>query len=338
MTTNLVILIHGMTPLPGPMTQDACYDALWTALTDLRPELGRRIAGPPIKVEWGHERPGEPAPVRADHQLTLAEQFILDRVGYANVERVSDPGNRLQTDIGIPGVHWALGKIRESVILFGLADVVYYCSRDGETRVRQQVYEQVLSRLQPYVDKGPVRLHLFAHSLGVAIAHDFLYGLFNRDPDYCPGFVKEKQGSSEEAEQRFLRWRKKAQAGELSLGGFAAAASQLPLLLMRSQKIVTTFYDAKRASNAGQKPIGVDPRDIGIAQSARPQWTIFYDTDDLLGFPSRGLYTLPDGSAHPAIVDCQVNTGWEPMSAHLRYWQHTKVIEETARLFASWTE
>jgi hypothetical protein len=289
-------------------------------------------------VEWGHELPGQAAPVRADHQLTLAEQFVLDRVGYANVARASANGNRLETDIGIPGVHWALGKIRESVILFGLADVVYYCSQNGEARVRQQVYEQVLGRLQPYIDKGPLRLHLFAHSLGVAIAHDFLFGLFNRDPDYCPGFVKDKQGSSEEAERQFMMWRQKAQSGDVTLGGFAAAASQLPLLLMRSQHVVTTFYTAKRAQNAGQRPIGVDPADIGIKQTARPQWTVFYDTDDLLGFPSRGLYTLPDGNDHPAIVDFQVNTGWEPMTAHLRYWQHTTVIEETAKLFDAWTD
>jgi hypothetical protein len=334
MTTNVVILIHGMTPLAAPNAQDACYDAFWRALTDIRPELRRRVDGAPIKVEWGHERPGETAPVRADHQLTLAEQFVLDRVGYSNVERVHDPGNRVTADIGIPGVHWALGKIRESVILFGLGDVVYYCSRDGEARVRQQVYEQVIARLEPFIHHKSVRLHLFAHSLGVAIAHDFLFGLFNRDPQYCPGFVKEKQGSSEEAERRFLEWRSKAQSGQLSLGGFAAAASQLPLLLMRSQHVVTTFYEAKRATDAGRTAIGIDARDIGIA---RPQWTSFYDTDDLLGFPSRGLYTLPDGSSHPAIVDFQVNTGWEPMSAHLRYWQHTAVVEETAKLFEAWT-
>ena len=338
MTTHLVILVHGMVPIPGPMSQDANYDAFWQAVTEARPELLQRIDGAPIRVEWGHERPGEQAPVRDDHQLTLAQQFVLDRVGYPNVERVLDPGNQLQVDIGIPGLHWAIEKVRESIVLFGLGDVVYYCSADGEARVRQQVYEQVLGRLQPYCEKGPVRLHLFAHSLGVAIAHDFLFGLFNRDPAYQPGFVKDRQGSSEEAHRRFMYWRKKAQSGDLQLGGIASAASQLPLLLLRSQRVVTTLYEAKRATLADKKAIGIDARDIGILQAERAQWTIFYDTDDLLGFPSRGLYTLADGRAHPAIVDCQVNTGWEPLTAHLRYWQHPKVTHETAKLFAAWTE
>jgi hypothetical protein len=327
-----------MVPIPGPIDQDATYDPFWNALLDARPELGRRVDGAPIKVEWGHERPGEEPPVRDDHRLTLAEQFVLDRVGYQNVERVHEPGNRLEPDMGVPGVHWAIGKIRESIVLFGLGDVVYYCSADGEARVRQQVYEQVLGRLQPYYEKGPVRLHLFAHSLGVAIAHDFLFGLFNRDPAYVPGFVEDRQGSSEEQHRRFMQWRKKAQKGELQLGGFASAASQLPLLLLRSQRVVTTFYEAKRAAGADQKPVGLDARDIGILQAERAQWTIFYDTDDLLGFPSRGLYTLPDGRTHPAVVDRQVNTGWEPLSAHVRYWQHPKVTEETANLFTAWTE
>src|SRR6185503_16250772 len=67
MTTHLVILVHGMVPIPGPMSQDANYDAFWKAATEARPELLRRIDGAPIGVEWGHERPGEQAPVRDDH-------------------------------------------------------------------------------------------------------------------------------------------------------------------------------------------------------------------------------------------------------------------------------
>jgi hypothetical protein len=338
MATNVLILIHGMVPEPEPKSQDATYDAFWTAIREARPELGGRMKV--VKVEWGHELPDDPPPVRDDHQLTLAEQFAFDRVGYHNVRKVQDPNNVVRSgvryDIGIPALHQLITGIRETVLLFGLSDVVYYCSPDGEARVRQEVYEQVLDHLQAHVDEERVRLHVFAHSLGVTIAHDFLFGLFNRDTSYTPGFVRDRQGSSEEAHHRFMRWREKAQAGRVELGGFAAAASQLPLLLMRKQGLVRKLYQAKQASNAGQRPVGVDAADIGIRAGDKTQWKLFYDTDDLLGFPSRGLYTLPDGRPHPAIMDFQVNCGVEPFGAHVGYWTDHTVIHEAAQLFAEW--
>src|SRR5206468_2745352 len=142
----------------------------------------------------------------------------------------------------------------------------------------------------------------FAHSLGVTIAHDFLFGLFNTE--HAPHFVTQKQGSAK-ATSWFRAWRKKAQAGELKLGGFACAASQLPLMVMRKQALVTRLRNSQ----------GIDPRDIGVLATGGIQWKIFYDIDDVLGFASRGLY-----SPNNAIMDIQVNCGGTPQDAHGGYW------------------
>ena len=92
--------------------------------------------------------------------------------------------------------------------------------------------------------------------------------------------MKDRQGSNDEAHRRFQIWREKAQSGSLTLGGFASAASQLPLLLLRKQSLVKKLYDAKQSSNAGQRPVGIDAADIGIV-GGKTQWKLFYDTDDL---------------------------------------------------------
>ena len=93
-----------MVPEPEPKSEDAIYDAFTAALRDARPELGGRMRV--VKVEWGHELPNERPPVRDDHQLTLAEQFAFDRVGYHNVRKVQDSNNVLRSgirhDMGIP--------------------------------------------------------------------------------------------------------------------------------------------------------------------------------------------------------------------------------------------
>jgi hypothetical protein len=176
-----------------------------------------------------------------------------------------------------------------------------------------------------------VRLHLFGHSLGVTVAHDFLYGLFTEKSE--PNFLTE---GPKDLADRLRTWREKRRKHELSLGAFVSAASQLPLLVMRKQKLVDLLYDAKVASSAGKPAIGIDPADIGVAATDRVQWKIFYDTDDLLGFATRGLYTLADGKAHPAIADVQVNSGCEPLGAHTGYWTDETVIRETAELVAAW--
>jgi hypothetical protein len=57
---------------------------------------------------------------------------------------------------------------------------------------------------------------------------------------------------------------------------------------------------------------------------------LFYDADDVLGYPSRGLYE-PNG----AIKEFQVGTGAMPEKAHDGYWKNETVIKEVAELIES---
>lgn len=324
---DVLVLIHGMVPDREPSSRQPVYDAFWAALKESKPQLDERIKKV-VCVEWGHELPTDGSAgrdQRNDHRLTRAQSYIHGRVAYDVIQQTPGPNNIIMSgvlgsDYSPPGIHYLAKEVREKVALFGLGDVVYYCSTDGEKQVRSVVYDQVLDALDQYKEARNVRLHLFAHSLGVTIAHDFLYGLFA--PDITPSFATSSPGSSPEERDSadcYARWRRKAQDKQLKLGSLATAASQLPLLVMRKQALVDRLFREER----------LDPSVIGI-EGDQVKWKVFYDIDDLLGFATRGLYR-PD----ELIMDIQVDVGTLPSAAHTGYWTNSTVIEETADLICS---
>lgn len=319
------------------------YEEFWKKLSAKQPELtnlfekftqkasdGKEYTFPFIGVEWLHELPASPEPsvdeLYDDQRLMRAQNFINDRVAHKVLREAKEKNNHIME---LFGSDWGMGfdaptllilrnlivALRESIVTRGLGDVIYYASSGGEERVRKRVYHQVLTQLHPYLDEPDVRIHLWGQSLGVTLTHDFLFGLFNRDPDYVPGFLN--QAATETDRTDFEKWRTKAQNGELRLGSLTTTASQLPILLMRSQNVVNSF--AKKQL--------LDATDIGIKEPNRVCWNNFYDVDDLLGFGTRRLYNHDQ-----AIQEFQVDTGDNPGDAHTSYWKNEVVQEKTAQL------
>jgi len=93
--------------------------------------------------------------------------------------------------------------------------------------------------------------------------------------------------------------------------------AQFPLTMLRKQKLVDLFA-------AGRL---LDPTVIGVPRQGPPRWKIFFDVDDVLGFPARRLF-----DAHGSIQEYQVNTGWRPDRAHEGYWTSDVVLTEIARM------
>jgi hypothetical protein len=332
---NILIMIHGMIPDSNPKSPFEIssngkylgYNDFFKALIEKQEELKTIFFNGFIGVEWGQEQPGEENlatdDLRADHQLTRAQNFINQRIAYDNL--VKDPdennvtmslfkGSGFDFPLLTPMVRWLVVGLRESIVTRGLGDVLYYTSSQGECLVRKTVYKQVLAKLDPYRNEPLVRLHLIGQSLGVTLTHDFLYGLFNPKADYIPGFIE--QGDAEDIE-RFNLWREKAQNKQLQLGSLTSTASQLPLFLMRKQELVNRLANEQL----------IDAKNIGILDSNRIQWQLFYDVDDLLGFGTRRLY-----NCDRAIKEYQVDTGDNPADAHTAYWNNDFVVEKTAEL------
>ena len=88
---------------------------------------------------------------------------------------------------------------------------------DLEVAVREAVFSQVFEKLEASQD-GEIHLHIVAHSLGVTIAHDFLYALFGRQVD--PAFpVIPVRALMNEGTRKFMQRQveviAKVRAGEL---------------------------------------------------------------------------------------------------------------------------
>jgi hypothetical protein len=137
-----------------------------------------------------------------------------------------------------------------------------------------------------------------------------------RQPDFATD-----PGVPDALRERYLLWRSRAAEGRLRLGSKSSAASQLPLLMLRKQKLVDLLNEP------GAR---IDASVIGIREDGAPHWLLFYDVDDVLGFPTRPLF-----SPERALHEIEVRTGLEPLSAHLGYWRNVRVQEEVANLLAS---
>jgi hypothetical protein len=319
---NVLVQIHGMVTARDPDDPSPAYRIFRDALRARRPALNALLPEAScIEVNWGHALPGVPlAQLRPDQRLTAAQRRAGDLTRYKVLEDAPSDLNVITTNlfekVGLPVVRGLIEDTREQVFLRGLGDVAYYCSPDGEKQVRLVVYDQILSGLTAHSAAPEVRLHLVGHSLGVTIAHDFLFGLFNPDPNYQPGFLSYATPAQKAA---FTQWRARAQAGTLTLGSFNAAASQLPVTLMRNQALI----DQIAADNF------LNPAVLGIV-SDRVRWQLFYERDDILGFPSRSLYDPAN-----AIREVQVSTAFLPPETHTDYWTDDEVIERTAGLIAT---
>jgi hypothetical protein len=305
---HVLVLIHGITPEQDPQPREQ-YAQLIAAIE----AAGLPVEQPICQVSWGVPN-ADGSLGSGDQYLSPAEKFVGSLVADKALKDVDRAG----VDWGIPGLRWGIREVRESVVLYGLADAIYYAAPEGEKLVRDAVFEQVFSKLEQGQD-DVVQLHIVSHSLGVAIAHDFLYALFGaKDPSY-PAPDQGGQIELRDENRRLQdKWRALAEQGRLKLGSFVSYASQLPLFVMRKQALVKQLAERKK----------LDPSVIGI-DKARPhaQWAIFYDSDELLGFASRALY-----EDTPAIIDINVNSGVDPYHAHVGYWRKPAIIQQTIAL------
>jgi hypothetical protein len=318
MAKHVLILIHGITPEVTPRSHTDEYKQFWNALQKEQPAL-LAVIHTLVHVEWGN-RVHETA-LRPDERLSDAERSTSELVkishvhAHCNENNVAHPGPLGDWNL-IPGLRFLVRNLREDLVQFGLADAVYYASEDGERAVRAAVYGQVLHALRELRQEPEVMLHVVGHSLGVTVAHDFLYGLFGK-PDE-PHFLG--QAARQEDSEDYLRWRQKARNNELLLGSFTSMASQLPLFALRKQSLVNMLAAGKL----------LDPSVIGVTPDGQTQWLIVYDVDDPLGFATRELY-----GDRPEVRQVQVDAGNTPIAAHTGYWKNKLVVKETARLIAT---
>lgn len=338
MVHNILVLCHGMTIALQPARHDAEYDRLLTGLYARFPELASRFTCT-VRLEYGHEMPrSDETPLRPDEKVTRAQRFIQERISYARITRQPS----LEDEILPPGSELAslllrkvTNPVRDTVVTLGLTDALYYASPDGEGAVRQAVYSQILDALEACDDgENELRLHVVAHSLGATVMFDFLFGLFGSPEAYRQGGEPEivehvrasKRAKAAALEARYAHWRQKSerrdQVGRLKLGSLVTLGGQIPFFFMRKQALIDRLAENR----------ALEPEHIGVPASGPATWKIFYDVDDVLGYPVRGLF-----EAVGSVRQYQIDTHHLPHRAHTRYWQHDKVLEEVGALLLAKT-
>lgn len=333
---NVLALVHGITPIREASSHSRQYEDFLARLFARSPAVKDRLLSTDhtqiLGVEWGHELPLT-GPDTPDQFLTRAESRLVECVSHIAVREDPSPDNHVLR----PGSEFLSGltrgitnQIKDELFLLGFTDIAYYCSPDGERAVRRRVYTQVLELLRPFKDAEQVRLHVVAHSLGMTVAFDFLFGLFAPTAHYGgnpPDFIRENQNvpGLEAAVEDYQFWRSAANmehpeanptSKRLLLGSKTSFGGQLALLVMRKQALVERL--ARREL--------LDPTVIGVPRNGRPRWKNFYDVDDVLGFPVRRLF-----DATGTIQEYQVDCGG-PSKAHGGYWSHGGVLSEIASL------
>src|SRR5688572_14656925 len=287
---ELPIFIHGISPESDPGTGEEGYLQLLGRIQEaLKQYPGKALSDEKIFVTWG-------VPTKQSRDQGT-DQYLAEVERKIQAKVKDSMGTAYTNPFGLTG------HVRD-LLFFGMADLIYYISADGERELRDHVFSYISKKIQQ-LDRGAgtdyFSLTFFAHSAGSVIAHDLLFHLFTararkseKDADYC-----------EEIEAL----RDMVEEGRLRIRRLYTFGSPISLLVLRASSLVNKF-------RAGEL---FKPRAIGFKNDdllAAPRWVNFWARHDLISYPVEFLYDNEDG----LIEDHHINSHISPISAHTGYW------------------
>ncbi len=317
---EIAVFIHGITPSRDPEKNndpDTLYNTLFKNIQDELEKKGKKKLDSAIKVIWNWN-PDDAPVMYVDQSLAEAERLIGDQIN--------------KRELGVRAINWlhfALWKafygIGRDIMLYGLADAMYYVSKDGEATVREHVFRYLSNKILERMKEGDgaskkISLTVLGHSAGSLIAHDFLYHLFS-DRTPKPEDVEEIH------ELRRMIGHNEENPNEMP------ARLRLRRLYTFGSPIAPWFI---RANSLLKKVSAKEPlkiADIGLDVSpelTNPRWVNFWALTDVAAFPLSFLYDDQE-----AVKDEYVNVGlWFP-GTHGAYWGLPKaeVAKHIARTF-----
>jgi len=301
---EIPVLIHGITPQADPRGSTTEYNTLIEAVnTALIRQHKHPFSRYRIYVEWGWDSGQSKQP---DLYLAEAERKI---------------GAQMQAGLGairefsLNPLHLVYPQVRP-LFLYGLPDLFYYLSEDGETALRNHIFEFVALEIRELMQSPDVHisLTLFGHSAGSIIAHDLLFHLFGKkDP-------KKSEGAS--LARKVDPVRELADQGRLRVRRLYTFGSPLLLVSMRSDSLVGKLVNGTP----------MQPGDLGLRASdglSSPRWVNFWDQDDLISGPVAGLYAKQDQT----VQDKHINVGWFFSGAHTSYWGSPAMTDYIAKTY-----
>lgn len=318
---EVAVFIHGITPERNPKEQgnnNKLYDILFDDIQTELERQGKKPLDDAIRIIWNWNPGDNTPPLHLDQNLAEAERLIGDQIG-----------EREQHVNAINRTHFMLWKliykIGREIMLYGLADAMYYVSQDGEQTVREHVFKSLCDEIMRRLDKdetAKISLTVLGHSAGSLIAHDFLYQLFSN----------RKQKKNDVAEVHHLR----SLVGE----GERQGDTSQPYARLRVRHLYTFGSPIAawfiRANSLLAKVMDKEPlkvADLGfMAQDglSNPRWVNFWALTDVASFPLSFLYDDQE-----IVKDEYVDPGLVFPSTHTAYWRSpkAKIAERIARSF-----
>ncbi|MFB2837853.1 acylphosphatase [Floridanema evergladense] len=324
-TINILLFVHGVIPHNSNFSETKLYDLFWEPVKKQH-KLSERIDDI-ISVNWGHYLT-DTEEARLDERLSKAEEFMAQQLNL-RAKLPSITNSSLQ-----PWWRSLLHPLQNLVWTQGIGAAIYYSGIEGKIALQLAAYYQILEFLEKYrhqieriISKKEttikIRLHAISNGLGTSIVNDFLHGLFSpeNDPEQAkePTIANSQILAEEKREtvERYLFWRVAAQKKHLELGSIVSMASQLPLLLLSSQRVINTF--------ANQETLSID--EIGIPEQTKEIiWKVFYGIDDISAFPISPLF-----GNHPAIEDITIELS-NNYHNYLSYWDNQVIHTHAAEL------
>lgn len=299
---EIPILIHGIMPEKDPSTCEKEYANLLNGIREAlkaNPREGFSGFADEVPVVWG--RPAaDSGPVEADQFLSEVEQKLEERVK-------KDMGSAYNRLFGIyGGLH--------DFIFYGVSDLVYYVSGDGETSIRNRIFGDIAREItkRDREMRGRFSLTVFGHSAGSLIAHDLLYHLFS-----------DKGPESEEnvLYRDMQKLRKLVNEGRLRIRRLYTFGSPITPMVLRANSLIKIFHENKLLS----------PEDLGLKNGqdglSNPRWVNFWTRNDAASYPVDFLYD----NSNNIVEDKEVSAPFNPVAAHSSYWRSPEMASYVAK-------
>lgn len=299
---EIPIFIHGISPDKYPNTGVEEYDELLALIkAKFKAYPDKHFSAEPIYVTWGV--PNKDSDSNTNQYLAEVERAIQRKVK-------AKMGGAYSNPFGITG------HLRD-LLFFGMSDLFYYLSADGETDLREQIFESVAKELKKIDRKhaSSISLTIFGHSAGSVIAHDLLFHLFSEKKH-------ESEANNQKMRSAMDDLRALVKQGRLRIRRLYTFGSPISLLTLRAKALI---YKIK-----ADTPL--KPQDLGLMSGddlSDPRWVNFWSRHDLVSYPIEFLYDNKKG----LIEDHEISASLSPATAHTSYWTSEEMAEHIAKTF-----
>lgn len=297
---EIPVFIHGMNPSKYPGTGEQEYRKLLDRVNNaLKLSNKGGFSKESIFITWGRRTP----------QSGENDQYL------AEVERIIESRVRKSMGSAYAGPFGLYGIARD-LLFFGIADVFYYLSEDGEQALRNHVFNFIGQEIRK-LDKDAkchFSITIFGHSAGSIISHDMLFHLFN-DKNY----TRKNEGDTFTEMEKL---RQMIDDGRLRIRHLYTFGSPISALMLRSDSLINKLLTDKL----------LQPEDIGMGEIKDlndPRWVNFWSRYDLASYPVSFLYSNKAG----VIKDIEIRSSQSPEKAHLGYWESDEMAEHIANTF-----